>query len=359
MLDTGLFSDSSNEITHIRTRVDPVPADEAEAQAASWLGNRRPTLGFTINGDAHEVDYCLPDPRIFRSIVAGSDTVRRAGGFSAELERRSAASAVMMFSGVQEPERKHQLVSSLTATLLQVALDSLDKRQLPLACFPCLAVRTNQKHQVLVQLYAADDEHQEVIARLAMALYRPLKQLIQPATSPTLLLGARAFHEIQIRCELPVRESYLELAAGAGTNPEQTNALSRELRLGEHEPDKAALDNDRVLAAASAVGLGLGLAVPSLTETWLSHATRWGSIEPLVAWDCRHGALVGELKAPEPWLRGPESAPSDPVLTAQRLVLTACAGLAASVAALKAPAAAPRQRYALPPPRRHAVRLAS
>jgi hypothetical protein len=195
-------------------------------------------------------------------------------------------------------------IASMAKELLQIGMEAVPGRCMPLGCIPALDVRHHGAGRVEVILYSecADAIGQSAIEASARAIAAPIARLVGCKGNPRIQVGVLDALRARVRSRLDLRK-----LGGHRPSPNDSadatlvTALDELLRwfgFDTYHPQIAAGHNDYVLGASMAAAAVLGLEPWRIGYAARSHTMRWGSCEPLARWRRRGNDLLGHLEMP-------------------------------------------------------------
>jgi hypothetical protein len=308
---------------------------------------RHGTSGFVLRVRLNGRDCWLPiSSEAPAEVHWANEVMRGSAGFEASLKQTRMIAAQIWLTGCAESNRAHRRISSMARQLLQVGMEAMPHRCIPLGCIPSLEVRDQGGGNFDVTIYTecVSDKGQRAIELAALAIAEPLAQLVACEREPTLEIGLVQATRARVRCSVDVRmlgEGLLSsIDAGVTFESATLDALLYRFGMDIHQPELAAAHNAYVVQHLTEAALALGLEPSRVAAAAQSEATRWGSCEPLGRWRRDGNDLLGQLEMPVDLesacrtLTGPGTGdePSRRRLAGEVFLQLACVGLAASLA---------------------------
>jgi hypothetical protein len=272
----------------------------AEAPDATPLA-----LTTLLNGRDHRIPM-NGGPHAYSSVRNAAELVRSTGGFQARLLQATWLTVRISLVRGAEAIRVQRRIAALAGDLLQMGMDATPDGAPP-SSIPGLRVRDHGRGRTDAELYIenADVPGQLCLEAAARHIALPLARLAECESAPTLQVIRSEVEQVRISCRVDIDE-LAEACAARGDTPEAAavivrsgiDELMRRFGSDSHQPLLAAQHNDQLLDAATATALALGLDPRRFERGARTHATRWGSCEPLAKWRRRDRQLLGQLQIP-------------------------------------------------------------
>jgi hypothetical protein len=196
------------------------------------------------------------------------EIMRGSEGFEASLRLTRMIAARIWLTGCAESNHAQRRISSMARQLLQLGMEAMPHRCIPLGCIPSLEVRDHGAGNFDVTLYTecVSAGGQRAIELAALAIAEPLAQLAACEREPTLEIGLLQATRARVRCRVDVRSlggGFLSpaepLEAAVVLEPAALDAVLYGFGVDTHQPQLAAAHNAYVVQRLAAAALALGL----------------------------------------------------------------------------------------------------
>ena len=332
--------------------VNEPPAPERQASERAVSGVYPSPFGFVLSVPVARSERLVPiaaaHAAALTPVTSALGLVRDCGGFEVDRVSLPTVEARLTFGGVPDLARAKRRVAVLARDLLALGSAALPARQ-RLRFRPAMELCSSGASTLSISVYGegplATDE--DSIRHLAQAMLPALSRLIDASASCSTQQLVR--QRVRVGCRVALDALLARVAARRRREPaRERNAVHEALEwfaAARWSSALASAQNDIVLTAVADVARALGQNRERVLAEGQRHACRFGAVAPLVRFELDSACLAGSLLLPS----GLEQhgrrhgAPSE---LAHRLLLghsaeevaqlSACVGLAAHLASLKA-----------------------